>query len=90
VKHPAKASNNRRSEAGKVSPGSISGSLSVTRVVLEPLMLLSSHPEITHPRLPRVSTPTMPAECQERESRATTRWRFISGNPTFRGSSQTF
>jgi hypothetical protein len=33
VKHPAKASNKRRSEAGKVSPGSISGSLSATTVV---------------------------------------------------------
>jgi hypothetical protein len=36
-----------RSDAGKVSPGSIGGSLSVTTVVYGPPMLLSSHPEVT-------------------------------------------
>src|SRR2546421_6062541 len=58
VKHPAKASNSRRSEAGRVRPGSIGGSLSVTTVVLEPPMLLSSHPKITHPKLTTRVIPT--------------------------------
>src|SRR6266516_3665859 len=65
VKHPAKASNNRRSEAGKVRPGSIGGSLSVTTVVLEPPMLLSSHPKITHPKLTTRVTPTRPRKARK-------------------------
>jgi hypothetical protein len=51
VKHPAKASNNRRSEIGRLSSGSIDGSLSATTVVKEPSMLPSSHPKITHPQV---------------------------------------
>jgi hypothetical protein len=47
VKHPAKASNNRRNEIGNMTPGSIDGLLSATTVVIGPSMLPSSHPKIT-------------------------------------------
>src|SRR5205809_7312236 len=61
VKHTAKASNNRRSEIGRLTPGSIDGSLSATTVVKEPSMLSSSHPTVTHPQAnPRVTPTTDP------------------------------
>src|SRR5258705_7945388 len=58
VKHPAKASNNRRNEVGRLTPGSIDGSLSATTVVQAPSMLPSSHPKITHSQATRRVTPT--------------------------------
>jgi hypothetical protein len=58
VKHPVKASNNRRNEMGRLTPGSIDGSLSATTVVQAPSMLPSSHPKITHSQATRRVTPT--------------------------------
>src|SRR5437868_3411329 len=51
VKHPAKASNNLRNEAGTMTCGSIDGSLSATTVVQAPSMLPSFHLKISQPQV---------------------------------------
>src|SRR2546427_11261255 len=68
VKHPAKASNNRRSEMGRLTPGSIDGSLSATTVVQELSMLPSSHPKITHTQVTSRVTPTVDPSPKARKS----------------------
>jgi hypothetical protein len=69
VKHPAKASNKRRNEIGRLTPGSIDGSLSATAVVQAPSMLPPSKPKITHSQATRRVIPTtdLPPKVQSRE-----------------------
>src|SRR2546421_11980984 len=69
VKHPAKASNNRRNEMGRLTPGSIDGSLSATTVVQAPSMLPSSHPKITHTQVSSRVTPRHQPAAQNCETR---------------------